>query len=170
MEKTARTILSERVGTVVPRASGGLVIAGARLDLAPAAHLPSPTEEDRTPVGRPDFKSGEGRWTSLVGSTPTLFRQNLPQRARSFFEHTAPARTRTPTRPPIPEYCRWAAGWGRAPVRFRVSGKRSSRRSPWAARSPGPAGTTAPPAPQSPGWPRYRHTHKRPYTALPSRP
>ncbi len=31
-------------------------------------------EEDRTPVGRPDFKSGEGRTTSLVGSTPTLFR------------------------------------------------------------------------------------------------
>jgi hypothetical protein len=32
-------------------------------------------EEDRTPVGRLDFKSGEGRTTSLVGSTPTLFRQ-----------------------------------------------------------------------------------------------
>jgi hypothetical protein len=32
-------------------------------------------EEDRTPVGRPDFKPGEGRTTSLVGSTPTLFRQ-----------------------------------------------------------------------------------------------
>lgn len=32
-------------------------------------------EEDRTPVGRPAFKSGEGRTTSLVGSTPTLFRQ-----------------------------------------------------------------------------------------------
>lgn len=31
-------------------------------------------EEDRTPVGRPNFKSGEGRTTSLVGSTPTLFR------------------------------------------------------------------------------------------------
>ncbi len=31
-------------------------------------------EEDRTPVGRLDFKSGEGRTTSLVGSTPTLFR------------------------------------------------------------------------------------------------
>jgi hypothetical protein len=31
-------------------------------------------EEDRTPVGRPDFKSGEGRLTCLVGSTPTLFR------------------------------------------------------------------------------------------------
>ena len=31
-------------------------------------------EEDRTPVGRPAFKSGEGRTTSLVGSTPTLFR------------------------------------------------------------------------------------------------
>ena len=26
-------------------------------------------------MGRPDFKSGEGRQTSLVGSTPTLFRQ-----------------------------------------------------------------------------------------------
>ncbi len=32
-------------------------------------------EEDRTPVGRPGFKPGEGRQTSLVGSTPTLFRQ-----------------------------------------------------------------------------------------------
>ena len=32
-------------------------------------------EEDRTPVGRLDFKSSEGRSTSLVGSTPTLFRQ-----------------------------------------------------------------------------------------------
>ncbi len=37
-------------------------------------------EEDRLPVGRPDFKSGEGRSTSLVGSTPTLFRQ--PSRPR----------------------------------------------------------------------------------------
>ena len=34
-------------------------------------------EEDRTPVGRLDFKSGEGRTTSLVGSTPTLFRHIL---------------------------------------------------------------------------------------------
>jgi hypothetical protein len=33
-------------------------------------------EEDRTPVGRLDFKSSEGRTTSLVGSTPTLFRQS----------------------------------------------------------------------------------------------
>ena len=32
----------------------------------------------RTPVGRPDFKSGEGRQTFLVGSTPTLFRHRLP--------------------------------------------------------------------------------------------
>lgn len=32
-------------------------------------------EEHRTPVGRSDFKSGERRQTSLVGSTPTLFRQ-----------------------------------------------------------------------------------------------
>ena len=32
-------------------------------------------EEKRNPVGRPDFKSGERRQTSLVGSTPTLFRQ-----------------------------------------------------------------------------------------------
>ena len=32
-------------------------------------------EEDRTPVGRLDFKSSEGRTTSLVGSTPTLYRQ-----------------------------------------------------------------------------------------------
>ena len=36
-------------------------------------------EEDRTPVGRPDFKSGEGRTTSLVGSTPTLFRHTSSQ-------------------------------------------------------------------------------------------
>ena len=34
-------------------------------------------EENRTPVGRPVFKTGEGRWTSLVGSTPTLFRQSF---------------------------------------------------------------------------------------------
>ncbi len=33
-------------------------------------------EGDRTPVGRLDFKSSEGRTTSLVGSTPTLFRQS----------------------------------------------------------------------------------------------
>ena len=32
-------------------------------------------EENRSPVGRPVFKTGEGRQTSLVGSTPTLFRQ-----------------------------------------------------------------------------------------------
>ena len=32
-------------------------------------------EEDRTPVGRSDFKSVEARTTCLVGSTPTLFRQ-----------------------------------------------------------------------------------------------
>ena len=31
-------------------------------------------EEPRTPVGRSDFKFDEGRLTSLVGSTPTLFR------------------------------------------------------------------------------------------------
>ena len=31
-------------------------------------------EKKRTLVGRPDFKSGERRQTSLVGSTPTLFR------------------------------------------------------------------------------------------------
>ena len=35
-------------------------------------------EEDRTPVGRPDFKSGEARATCLVGSTPTLFRPYGP--------------------------------------------------------------------------------------------
>ena len=34
-------------------------------------------EVNRTPVGRPVFKTGEGRWTSLVGSTPTLFRQAI---------------------------------------------------------------------------------------------
>ena len=27
------------------------------------------------PVGRPDFKPGEGRYRFCVGSTPTLFRQ-----------------------------------------------------------------------------------------------
>ena len=37
-------------------------------------------EEARTPVGRPDFNSGERRQTSLVGSTPTLFRP-LPRAA-----------------------------------------------------------------------------------------
>ena len=31
-------------------------------------------EELRSPVGRPDFKSGRGCQQSLVGSTPTLFR------------------------------------------------------------------------------------------------
>ena len=46
------------------------------------------TEEKRTPVGRSDFKSGEGRQTSLVGSTPTLFRQSTaaqPRKAGSGF-------------------------------------------------------------------------------------
>ena len=33
-------------------------------------------EGNRTLVGRPVFKTGEGRQTSLVGSTPTLFRHN----------------------------------------------------------------------------------------------
>ncbi len=37
-------------------------------------------EEDRTPVGRPGFKPGEGRQTSLVGSTPTLFRHAANRR------------------------------------------------------------------------------------------
>ena len=37
-------------------------------------------EEDRTPAGRPDFKSGEMRTTCLVGSTPTLFRQMPKER------------------------------------------------------------------------------------------
>ena len=36
----------------------------------------APLEENRSPVGRPVFKTGEGRQTSLVGSTPTLFRQS----------------------------------------------------------------------------------------------
>lgn len=31
--------------------------------------------KDRTLVGRPVFKTGGGRQTSLVGSIPTLFRQ-----------------------------------------------------------------------------------------------
>ena len=39
-------------------------------------------EEDRTPVGRSDFKSGEMRTTCLVGSTPTLFRQPRDVRPR----------------------------------------------------------------------------------------
>ena len=34
-------------------------------------------EKNRTLVGRPVFKTGEGRQTSLVGSTPTLFRHGL---------------------------------------------------------------------------------------------
>ncbi len=39
-------------------------------------------EELRSPVGRPDFKSGRGCQQSLVGSTPTLFRHpsSLPRR------------------------------------------------------------------------------------------
>ena len=36
--------------------------------------------KDRTLVGRPVFKTGGGRQTSLVGSIPTLFRQ-LERRA-----------------------------------------------------------------------------------------
>ncbi len=43
-------------------------------------HMMVSMEEDRTLVGRLDFKSSEGRTTSLVGSTPTLFRQ--PQSVR----------------------------------------------------------------------------------------
>ncbi len=34
-------------------------------------------EELRSPVGRPDFKSGRGCQQSLVGSTPTLFRHSF---------------------------------------------------------------------------------------------
>ena len=49
------------------------------------------TEENRSPVGRPVFKTGEGRQTSLVGSTPTLFRQllqmDLPCRLRKDRPH-----------------------------------------------------------------------------------
>jgi len=44
---------------------------------------------NRTPVGRPVFKTGERRQTSLVGSTPTLFR------------HQGPA-TSTMVMPPLP--------------------------------------------------------------------
>ena len=40
-------------------------------------------EEPRTPVGRSDFKSDEGRLTSLVGSTPTLFRPTTSRHANS---------------------------------------------------------------------------------------
>ena len=32
---------------------------------------------ESSPVGRPDFKPGEGRLTFLVGSTPTHFRQYI---------------------------------------------------------------------------------------------
>lgn len=39
-------------------------------------HMMVSMEEDCTLVGRLDFKSSEGRTTSLVGSTPTLFRQS----------------------------------------------------------------------------------------------
>lgn len=46
-------------------------------------------EEHRTPVGRTDFKSDERRQTSLVGSTPTLFRQFLSSGSfQSFLFHT----------------------------------------------------------------------------------
>ncbi len=34
-------------------------------------------------MGRPGFKPGEGRQTSLVGSTPTLFRHSGPARTLS---------------------------------------------------------------------------------------
>ncbi len=37
--------------------------------------------KDRTLVGRPVFKTGGGRQTSLVGSIPTLFR-HFPSSAR----------------------------------------------------------------------------------------
>ena len=47
------------------------MITGLWMHSIPALHI---MEEDRTPVGRPDFKSGEARVTCLVGSTPTLFR------------------------------------------------------------------------------------------------
>jgi hypothetical protein len=40
-------------------------------------HLTLEKEKNRTLVGRPVFKTGEGRQTSLVGSTPTLFRHYL---------------------------------------------------------------------------------------------
>ena len=36
--------------------------------------IASAPDGDRGPVARTDFKSDEGRQTSLVGSTPTLFR------------------------------------------------------------------------------------------------
>ena len=42
-------------------------------------------EEDRTLVGRLDFKSSERRTTSLVGSTPTLFRQKFNLKKNWFF-------------------------------------------------------------------------------------
>ncbi len=38
--------------------------------------------KDRTLVGRPVFKTGGGRQTSLVGSIPTLFR-HFPSGARA---------------------------------------------------------------------------------------
>ena len=41
-------------------------------------------EKDRTAVGRPVFKTGEGRTTSLVGSTPTLFRHTWVNRSIDF--------------------------------------------------------------------------------------
>jgi len=38
--------------------------------------------KDRTLVGRPVFKTGGGRQTSLVGSIPTLFRQRKANEKR----------------------------------------------------------------------------------------
>lgn len=42
--------------------------------------LDTEMEEIRSPVGRPDFKPGERRQTSLVGSTPTLLRRSGSKR------------------------------------------------------------------------------------------
>ena len=68
-------------------------------------------EEDRTPVGRSDFKSGETRTTCLVGSTPTLFRQPrtihpVPAgRAAGVKRRAAPAGRFAPLSAPPPRGC-----------------------------------------------------------------
>ncbi len=52
-------------------------------------------EKKRTPVGRPDFKSGGRRQTSPVGSTPTLFRHKRGGHARRRIASRAPSRGTT---------------------------------------------------------------------------
>ena len=64
------------IGSVSPKEMATRVAFGVPSQMFSRYHLMLDMEEDRTPVGRLDFKSSEGRTTSLVGSTPTLFRQS----------------------------------------------------------------------------------------------